>query len=707
MKFAHKLTLALLVVLAVVLSLCNTVLIGQQFRQELHTAQETLSADWQRESRVMQRTLVTPGSGSLAARVGSYLQAITEQNSLACAAYSVDGTSLYYALPTAVPLSEVEALLAQDGEPRMVLANNHTLLCAGTVVLPERCITLVIAQDAAPVWQARQARTRNALIVELLAMVLAGGLVLLLCRRMTRPLEQLEQASRQIAAGAYSQRTAIHGSDEIASLSRSFDEMAQAVEGTVQTLQQNARQKDDFVAAFTHELKTPMTSILGFADILRSGEVSPATRRTAADYIYHESKRLEALSGNLLALMGLEQQPPQLEAIPLGRVLQSLRRALPQGSPVPTLPRSDAVVLAQPELLCDMLYNLIQNARKATPADGKVEVLLDETPTRLTIRVQDTGCGIPPQELARITEPVYMVDKSRAREQGGSGMGLALCARIAALHGTTLQFASVPSQGTTVSFCLQKSGQPTGGGAMRERKMFFPPALRLAAVAIALSAAALALPLPVFAVLDRAAGHSIAVQQDAEALSPAGRSCAAARELYCWRMTWQNTSRTMVEPDSTPASTAPTLAAVQQLQAAGILPASMADVLLSAMQQTDSCTTYTDDTGQSEYVFTSDENHVTLTLTASGLPVGFTVEQCSFADSALDEIADAYAAFLGGDAITDWETLPLQLHEPCAVRYSVSAQLYLCVARSGQGLRVSAASLSPQDAAAYRGDVTP
>ena len=180
---------------------------------------------------------------------------------------------------------------------------------------------------------------------------------------------------------------------------------------------------------------------------------------------------------------------------------------------------------------------------------------------------------------------------------------------------------------------------------MRERKMFFPPALRLAAVAIALSAAALALPLPVFAVLDRAAGHSIAVQQDAEALNPAGRSCAAARELYCWRMTWQNTSRTMVEPDSTPASTAPTLAAVQQLQAAGVLPASMADVLLSAMQQTDSCTTYTDDTGQSEYVFTSDENHVTLTLTASGLPVGFTVEQCSFADSALDEIADAYAAF--------------------------------------------------------------
>ncbi len=242
---------------------------------------------------------------------------------------------------------------------------------------------------------------------------------------------------------------------------------------------------------------------------------------------------------------------------------------------------------------------------------------------------------------------------------------------------------------------------------MKKASVLPLPALRLAALAVALSAAALALPFPVFAMLDQTTGHSITVEQNPEALSPAGRSCTAARELYCWRMTWQNTSRTMVEPDSTPASTAPTLAAVQQLQTAGVLPGSMADTLLSAIQQADGCTTYTDDTGQTEYVFASDENHVTLTLTASGLPVGFTVEQCSFAASALDETADAYAAFLGGDAITDWETLPLQLHEPCAVRYSVAAQLYLCVARSGQGLRVSAASLSPQDAAAYRGDVTP
>ena len=452
MKFAHKLTLALLVVLAVVLSLCNTVLIGQQFRQELHTAQETLSADWQRESRAMQRTLVTPGSGSLAARVGSYLQAITEQNSLACAAYSVDGTSLYYALPTAVPLSEVEALLAQDGEPRMVLANNHTLLCAGTVVLPERCITLVIAQDAAPVWQARRARTRNALIVELLAMVLAGGLVLLLCRRMTRPLEQLEQASRQIAAGAYSQRTAIHGSDEIASLSRSFDEMAQAVEGTVQTLQQNARQKDDFVAAFTHELKTPMTSIIGYADVLRTMQTDPEEQREAAQAIVQEGRRLETLSYKLLALLGLNEEKIELGPVPLGDLWPRLHAACPEVCL--RTPQTAPTVRGDADLLLDLLCNLVQNAARASAPGAPVLVLCGQSADAVILTVADRGCGIPPELISRVTEPFYMVDKSRARRQGGSGLGLALCQRIAVAHDGTLKIESEPGKGTRVSVTL-------------------------------------------------------------------------------------------------------------------------------------------------------------------------------------------------------------------------------------------------------------
>ena len=438
MKFAHKLTLALLVVLAVVLSLCNTVLIGQQFRQELHTAQETLSADWQRESRAMQRTLVTPGSGSLAARVGSYLQAITEQNSLACAAYSVDGTSLYYALPTAVPLSEVEALLAQDGEPRMVLANNHTLLCAGTVVLPERCITLVIAQDAAPVWQARQARTRNALIVELLAMVLAGGLVLLLCRRMTRPLEQLEQASRQIAAGAYSQRTAIHGSDEIASLSRSFDEMAQAVEGTVQTLQQNARQKDDFVAAFTHELKTPIALIQGYAEGLCDGMCEdPESRSYYCEVIMDEANKMNKMVKQLLTLSSLESgnDKPVMDRFNLTELVRGVVNAskilLEQNEiQVDFDAQTPVYVWADEFKIEEVFMNFFSNAVNHCEDDKIIEVKMEQKDGKVRVSVFNTGKPIPEDSIHHIWEKFYKVDKARTREYGGSGVGLSIVKAI-------------------------------------------------------------------------------------------------------------------------------------------------------------------------------------------------------------------------------------------------------------------------------------
>ena len=468
MKFAHKLTLALLVVLAVVLSLCNTVLIGQQFRQELHTAQETLSADWQRESRAMQRTLVTPGSGSLAARVGSYLQAITEQNSLACAAYSVDGTSLYYALPTAVPLSEVEALLARDGEPRMVLANNHTLLCAGTVVLPERCITLVIAQDAAPVWQARQARTRNALIAELLAMVLAGGLVLLLCRRMTRPLEQLEQASRQIAAGAYSQRTAIHGSDEIASLSRSFDEMAQAVEGTVQTLQQNARQKDDFVAAFTHELKTPIFNIQGYISTLLDGGLEDELiNRKYLERAEKSIDRLINIVNDLDTISKLESSMNKLnlerfDVVALAKEIaeqaemeadrKEIRISVKGTDNLP----SPFWVLADKHYIGQVFVNLIINSIRYGKEGGQTRIRFRDMLDKILIEVEDNGSGIAKEDLPRVFERFYRTDKGRSREQGGTGLGLAIVKHIVEAHGERITVRSELGVGSTFSFTLKK-----------------------------------------------------------------------------------------------------------------------------------------------------------------------------------------------------------------------------------------------------------
>ena len=110
------------------------------------------------------------------------------------------------------------------------------------------------------------------------------------------------------------------------------------------------------------------------------------------------------------------------------------------------------------DLLLDLFYNLVQNAVKASAPGAPIAIACTQQGGGVTVSVTDCGCGIPPQEIPRVTEPFYMVDKSRARKQGGSGLGLALCQRIAAAHGGTLEIESRQGQGTAVRVTLPKGG---------------------------------------------------------------------------------------------------------------------------------------------------------------------------------------------------------------------------------------------------------
>ena len=463
MKFGHKLTLALLGVLALVLSLSTVWTQERQFDRALADMQQTAREEWQRESFAFQQGLRSDTETPLDVRAWSYLGGLARQgNSGLLAVYDENGRSLASTMPATLAQGELTQDVpgSETLQSRIVTGTDGTryLLYSGLIVCPEQCLTFVSAQSLNGLFADRALRLRDAVLGQTLALAVAALLALLLCRRMVRPLEQLNTASREIAAGAYDRRTHLPGNDEIAGLSRSFDEMAAAVEDKVNALENHLQEREDFIGAFTHELKTPMTSMLGYADLLRGTEVPPATRQKAADFIYHESKRLEALSGRLMELMRLnDSEPPVLEPVRLNTVFRQLSRALPDGEPPLTVPACSVTVLAQPDLLCDLLYNLVQNARHATPPDGKITLDVKEAENTVTLTLRDTGCGIPAEDLPRITEPFYMVDKSRARQQGGSGMGLALCERIAVLHGTHLVFESTPGTGTAVAFTLTKA----------------------------------------------------------------------------------------------------------------------------------------------------------------------------------------------------------------------------------------------------------
>lgn len=297
--------------------------------------------------------------------------------------------------------------------------------------------------------------------------IISGSLAFWYSQWLTRPLKRLSRTAVLLGQGDFSCRTPISSSTpEMFALSCSFNYMAEQVQQHIQQLQDEARKRDDFVANFTHELKTPLTSIIGYADLMRSFELEPSQRREYSDFIYREGSRLETLSLHLMDLIVLNHWEPPCSAISTQSIFEGTRQAL-----LPLMEKENvrlmihaesAMVLADAHLVQTMLYNLADNARKAMNGTIKeIEIRGTNKGDRYYIMVTDTGCGIDENQIDRITEPFYMVDKSRARSQGGAGLGLALCQRITCLHGSRLHIVSQVGKGTSVSFTLPVSSEST------------------------------------------------------------------------------------------------------------------------------------------------------------------------------------------------------------------------------------------------------
>ena len=280
---------------------------------------------------------------------------------------------------------------------------------------------------------------------------------------MLRPLSRLSTATRRIAEGKLDQRVPVTSDDELGHLSADFNAMAAQLEAQVQELKDAARRQEDFIGSFAHEIKTPLTSIIGYADLLRSRPATPEQVLDSAGYIFSEGRRLEALSLKLMDLIVLEKQSFPLHLVPMDAFLQrvggALRPALETSGIRLTIRADAAKIPLEADLMETVCLNLLDNARKAIDSSGTMILEGVAEETGYCIRVTDSGKGIPAAELTRITEAFYMVDKSRARAQGGAGLGLTVCQRIIKLHGGTMEFQSIEGKGTQVCVHL-KGGTP-------------------------------------------------------------------------------------------------------------------------------------------------------------------------------------------------------------------------------------------------------
>lgn len=318
---------------------------------------------------------------------------------------------------------------------------------AGTDVL-----TLEAQYDMTAAYTQRRGQLRLYLRIYLVIAAAGLALSLVISGFMTRPLEQLTLAARQIADGDLDRRVGLARQDEIGLLARDFDRMADRLAGNIHRLEGELERQERFMGAFAHELKTPMTSIIGYADLLRQDRLDADGRLEAANYIFREGQRLEQLSFKLLDLLLLKRDrltpaPVDLPAFlqETAAVLRPMLRA--RGLTLDCQCQPGGAVL-EADLVRSLLYNLVDNAAKAMDGPGVITLKAGPLPGGARFSVRDTGRGIPPQELERITEAFYRVDKARSRRQGGAGLGLALCSRIVTLHRGRLTFRSAPGRGT-------------------------------------------------------------------------------------------------------------------------------------------------------------------------------------------------------------------------------------------------------------------
>ena len=266
-----------------------------------------------------------------------------------------------------------------------------------------------------------------------------------------RPLEELKNAAAAISRGELGAKVAVRSSDELGQVGQAFNRMSDQVEQQVEDLQL-------LLGALAHEMKTPMTSVMGYADSLLHVRLPKEAQTAALKRIYESGARMEQLSSRLLSLLGLyENDSISFQAVPADALFQQVRQdcapfleergvRLLLDCPQPVSFQGDAALLES------LLTNLVQNACRAShPGDP---IRLSARPG--TLIVADCGCGIPEKDLPHVTKAFYMADRSRSRSQGGSGLGLALCERIAALHGASLTIESREGQGTTVTVAFTK-----------------------------------------------------------------------------------------------------------------------------------------------------------------------------------------------------------------------------------------------------------
>ena len=461
MKFTLKIILSVMAIISIIFSIAGMAIINSNFE---HSFEQTLSQNIDSykleryglknniDSKIDENGEISKTEvNSYARNLNSYLE-----NSRKFCIY-IEDEEVYSNME--IDNTTFEKLKNAENITYIIndIESNKYMFISSKLDINDTKIILISRYDITNVFTERNRQLTYFYEIDIAVILISAISICILSILLTRPIIKLNETSKKIAKGQYNERIKLKSNDEIGELAKSFNMMIETIEKKIDDFNLSIKQREEFITNFTHELKNPMTSIIGYADILKSGKYDDETNIKSATYIFNEAKRLEKLSHKLMDLMGLSKENINIEKVDINSFMNELYNTTKDelGNIRLQLDVEKSYVLADKVLLEDCLRNLIDNSKKANPKDYLIKIIGKREKGKYKVSVIDSGCGIPEEEIPRITESFYMVDKARARNNGRNGIGLSICEKIAELHKSQLIIESKLGKGTKVSMYLE------------------------------------------------------------------------------------------------------------------------------------------------------------------------------------------------------------------------------------------------------------
>ncbi len=274
--------------------------------------------------------------------------------------------------------------------------------------------------------------------------------LLFVLKKLSVPLEKLRTTTETISGGDMTVLADESGKDEFSTLAKSFNIMVATVKSQMDKLTEDAECKQMLVDNMAHEMRTPLTSIRGYAEYIEKAAVPEEERNDAAKRIVSETDRLRKISERLLDTAFMRENTIKIESVDLAKLLDDIKEKLSQKAKkcnvTVNIEAFESIVQGDETLLSMLFYNLTENAIKACQSGGIVTLYCNGYEASVT----DNGKGMTAEQLSHITEPFYRTDKSRSRAEGGAGLGLALCKQIVESHKAEMRFESEVGKGTKI-----------------------------------------------------------------------------------------------------------------------------------------------------------------------------------------------------------------------------------------------------------------